>query len=273
MTPKVNVKIRTLIIDDEELARRTIRILLKEDKEIEIIGECSNGTNAIDSIKKLKPDLIFLDVQMPDMSGFEVLQSLKDTFPLIVFVTAYDQYAVDAFKVHAVDYLLKPFKDVQFEETLGHAKQCFKQNKLSAVNEQLGSLLNDIRSIGLDQSLSGTASSGGYLSRLGVKSVGKTYFIDTNEIDWLESDGNYVTAHIGSKNHVVRNAINQLEQKLDPDTFVRIHRSTIVNINRISELQTFTQIDYIVKLKDGTVLRVSRSYLDRLKKTMNYLAG
>ncbi len=267
---KSAASIRTLIIDDEQLARKAVHILLREDPEIEIAGECVNGTSAVESINTLKPDLIFLDVQMPDISGFDVLKNLNgDNLPLVVFVTAFDNYAIEAFKIHAVEYLLKPFNDARFYEALRHAKECYRQKKLADAEKRVRSLLDDLGDLGVkvsDQDQS-------FLSRLGIKSSGSTIFLDVKDVDWLEADHNYVVVHTGQKKHLMRHSINLLETKLDPKLFVRIHRSAIVNIDRIHELQSFTQLDYVVKLRDGTILRVSRSYLHRLKEVLNYSAG
>src|SRR6185295_14470904 len=217
--------IRTLIVDDESLARERIREMLEGDPEIEIVGDCANGKEAIQAISKLKPDLIFLDVEMPGIDGFQVLQSLEAAeMPVVIFVTAYDQYAVRAFDTFALDYLLKPFDRERFERSVRRAKtQLLKIS--DSMNERILSALEQIKTRPV------------HLERLVIKMNGHVFFIKAAEIDWLEAEGNYVRLHSGKESYLLRDTISALEAQLDPKQFLRVHRSAIVNIDRIQELQ------------------------------------
>ena len=247
------MKIRTVIVDDEQLARERIKRFLDGDPDVEIVGECAEGRDAIAAIKKHKPDLVFLDIQMPEIDGFGVLERLGGgEVPTVVFVTAYDQYAIRAFDVHAVDYLLKPFNRERFRKALKRAKAQVQQRTAGGVDERLLTLLAQVRA---EQK---------YLERLVIKSVGRVFFLKTNEIDWIEASGNYVKLHVGNEGHLLRETMSHLEAKLDPDKFMRIHRSTLVNIERIKELQPLFSGDYVVILRNGAQLTLSRSYRDKL---------
>jgi two-component system, LytTR family, response regulator len=262
MTP-----ISTLIVDDEVLARQRIRNLLRDRVEFEVIGECANGRQALSAIRRRAPDLVFLDVQMPDLDGFGVLEELApDQLPVIIFVTAYDQYAVRAFEFHALDYLLKPFDDERFEKTLGWAQAQIEQQQSRQLSERMFALLEDHKG----RSKSGAVKSSTApvepkpLSRLIVKSAGRVFFIRTEEIDWIEAEGYYARLHVGGKSHLLRETLTNLESQLDQNRFLRIHRSTIVNLERIRELQTQSHGEFTVVLNDGTQLKLSRGYRDRL---------
>lgn len=251
-------KIRTLIIDDEPLARDKIRILLAKDPEIEIVGEAANGHEAVEMIKRDSPDLVFLDIQMPVLDGFGVLQKVgADRVPGVVFVTAYDQYALQAFEVHALDYLLKPFAQKRFSETVQRAKDQLRRRPDGAVAQQILSLLN------------GLGSAHRYLERLVIKSNGRVFFLKVDDVDWIEAAGNYLNIHIGSQAHLLRETMNNIETQLEPRKFVRIHRSTMVNIERIKELSPMFHGDYAVTLMNGTRLTLSRSYREKLTGLIN----
>jgi two-component system, LytTR family, response regulator len=259
--------IRTLIVDDEVLARRRIRNLLRGRVEFAVIGECANGHEALSAIRRHAPDLVFLDVQMPDLDGFGVLAELAaDQLPVIIFVTAYDQYAVRAFEFHALDYLLKPFDDERFEKTLGWARAQLEREQFRQLSEQMCALLEDHQA--RPKSGAGKRSvvpaGPGPLSRLIVKSSGRVFFIRTEEIDWIEAEGYYARLHVGGKSHLLRETLANLESQLDQNRFLRIHRSTIVNLERIRELQTQSHGEFTVVLNDGTQLKLSRGYRDRL---------
>jgi two-component system LytT family response regulator len=264
------MKIKTLVIDDEPLARRRIIQLLKVHPDIEVNGECSNGEEAVNAIETQQPDLIFLDVQMPDLDGFGVLQKLDfNQLPFIVFVTAYDHYALKAFEVHALDYLLKPFDDERFLAALNRAKTAILKKNLEDISGRMIRLLEDYQ--GSDrQSLANNAlpvkRHTSYLERLTIKNAGRIFFLKATEIDWIEASGVYVTLHAGRESHLLRETMNNLETQLNPEIFIRIHRSTIVNVDRIKELHPYDHGEYIVKLKDGTELKLSRGYRDRLKR-------
>ena len=243
------VKIRTLIVDDEPLARERVKRFLRDEKDIEIIGECGNGGDAARAISDSEPDLVFLDIQMPEKNGFEVIRSLDPGhLPTIVFVTAYDQYALQAFDVHALDYLLKPFNRDRFQRAVGRAREQIEHQRHGDLDERLTSLIENLK------------SEKKYLERLVVKSVGRVFFLKTDEIDWIEAAGNYVKLHVGRESHMIRETMNGIEGKLDPDKFVRIHRSTVVHIDRIRELHPMFSGDYAVMLRDGTELALSRNY-------------
>lgn len=253
-------KIRTIIVDDEPLARDSMRVLLERDSEIELVGKCANGHEALQAIQELTPDLLFLDVQMPGMDGFEVLAQVETArLPVVIFVTAYDQHALRAFEVHALDYLLKSYSDDRFEAALRRAKEQIRQKKVSEISQRLVALLDDRKQ--------GKArpERDAYLTRLVVKSGGRVFFLKTAEIDWIEAADYYVYLHVGGKSHLLRETMNGLEKQLDPRKFQRLHRSTIVNLDRIKELQPHVHGDYTVILQDGTQLKLSRSYRQQLE--------
>ena len=256
--------IRTLIVDDEVLARRRIRNLLRGRADFAVVGECANGHEALSAIRRHAPDLVFLDVQMPDLDGFGVLEGLTaDQLPVIIFVTAYDQYAVRAFEFHALDYLLKPFDDERFEKTLGWARTQLEQQRFRQLSERMLALLEDHQ--GRSKSGSGKSLAAPRpLSRLIVKSAGRVFFIRAEEIDWIEAEGYYARLHVGGKSHLLRETLTNLESQLDQNRFLRIHRSTIVNLERIRELQTQSHGEFTVVLNDGAQLKLSRGYRDRL---------
>lgn len=247
------MSIRTMIIDDEPLARDRVRRFLRDEQDIEIVGECGNGADAVTEIRTLKPDLVFLDIQMPEKNGFEVVRSLgARDLPIVVFVTAYDQYALQAFEVHALDYLLKPFNRDRVRRAVDRARQQVTHRRMGSIDERLASLIADLK------------QEKKYLERLVVRSVGRVFFLKADEIDWIEAAGNYVKLHSGRESHMIRETMNGIEAKLDPERFLRIHRSTLVNIDRIKELHPMFSGDYAVILRDGTELALSRNYRDRL---------
>lgn len=247
------MKIKALIVDDEPIARDRVRRMLREESDVEIVGECGNGKEAVTFINQNKPDLVFLDIQIPEVTGFEVLQTINPAkAPAIIFVTAYDQYAIQAFDVHAIDYLLKPFNRERFKRAVERVREQIEKTTTGKIDERLAALLADL------------TSSKKYLERLVVKSVGRVFFLRTEEVDWIEAAGNYAKLHVGREGHLIRETMNGLESKLNPDKFLRIHRSTLVNIDRIKELNPLFSGDYSVMLKNGTELTLSRNYRDRL---------
>ena len=264
MIERATKKIRTLIVDDEPLARQNIRVLLKEDAEIELLGECGSGAEALKAIEKQSPDLVFLDIQMPEMSGFDVLDRIEaGKVPAIIFVTAFDQYAIKAFEVHALDYLLKPFDDARFEKALRQAKSQIEQREINQLSKRLIALLED-----RDRSSDKTAR-GGYLSRLMIKSASRVFFLKVDEIDWIEAADYYVKLHVGRKSHLLRETMGDMEVKLDPEKFLRIHRSAIVNLDRVKEMHAHFNGEYVVLLHDGTQLKLSRSRREQLQQLLN----
>ena len=252
--------IRTAIIEDEEIARRTIRRLLAQDPDIELVGEAA-GTAAPDLILDTRPDLVFLDVQMPGMSGLDVLAAVQDRHePLVVFVTAHERYAVQAFELRALDYLLKPFSDARFNEALGRAKAAIGQAEtvrvLGRIREVVAGRRLDAPEAGL---LEPEVQGAGYRTRLGVKTEGRTLLLDIGEVDWFEAVGSSVRVYAGRTRAMVRTSLAELESSLDPRRFFRIHRSALVNLERIHHFEHWSHGDYLVALTDGTELRLSRS--------------
>jgi two-component system LytT family response regulator len=246
-------KIRALIADDELLARKFIRRMLKQDHEVEIVGECSNGLETVAMIRKEKPDLVFLDVQMPEMNGFAVLDELGvDHLPEIVFTTAYESYAVRAFELHALDYLLKPFDQTRFKAAMKHAKERLHSRRENDGALQIGTLLESIRA--QEQ----------YLARIIIRANGRITFLQTSDIDWIEADDKYVHLHTSKGARMVRQTLSAMEEELDPKKFVRVHRSAIVNVDRIKELQPLFNGEHSLILEDGTRLTLSRKYKDKL---------
>jgi two-component system LytT family response regulator len=263
--------IRTLIVDDEPAARAAMRQLLADDPDVTIVGECADGKSAVAALAAAAPDLLLLDVQMPEMDGFQVLRQLPpDELPVVVFVTAFDQYALRAFDVHAVDYLLKPFDDERFRQALERAKRHVRHGRLGELSEQLLALLGGPRLLGGgNQAADGGGGGGaGYLKRLVIKSGGRITVLATGDIDWVEAQGDYARIHTGRTWHLLRETMRRLEKQLDPARFVRIHRSTIVNVERIRELQPYFRGEYVVILHDGAKLKLSRGYKEQLEAAL-----
>jgi two-component system LytT family response regulator len=247
-------KISALIVDDEPLARERIRSLLNEDPDVCSIIETADGLEASQAIRENQPDVIFLDVQIPELDGFEVLQKLDAIqTPAVIIVTAHGEYAIRAFEVRVVDYLLKPFDRQRFSAALGRAKERVWSLPMEVLSNRLLRLLdsNQFRSRGVD--------------RLVVKENGRILFVRLEEVDWIESAGNYVKLYVGSKCHMLRQTMNSIETRLDPALFLRIHRSVIVNIERIKQMEPCLHGDYRVVLADGRNLTLSKSYRDRLE--------
>jgi two-component system LytT family response regulator len=250
--------IRTLIVDDEPLGRGGISARLQNEADIEIIGECANGRLAVAAIRQYSPDLLFLDVQMPGMSGFEVLQTAgADAVPVVIFVTAFDEYALRAFEVHALDYLLKPIDDERFRLALQRARTHLRQKTESALGQRLTSLLSSLSS---NNSLLPKTR-----ERFVIKSSGRISFIKAEEVDWIEAVGDYARLHVGKQAHLIRETMSALATELDA-RFLRIHRSLIVNAERIKELHPLFNGEYNVILRDGTELKSSRSYREQLRQ-------
>jgi two-component system LytT family response regulator len=242
-----------VIVDDEELARDRIQTLLELQPDVEVVGVCTDGPSAVEMIDRTQPDLVFLDVQMPGMDGFEVVENLEPTkLPAVVFVTAHDAHALRAFEIHALDFLLKPFDQTRFEKALERARGQLSQSTGPVLDSRLVTLLEELH------------EERKYSERLIVKSSGRVFFVRTEEIDWVEASGNYVKIHTKSDAHLLRESMKNMEAKLDPKTFVRIHRSAIVNIDHIKELEPWFHGEYIVIMRDGTRLTASRVFSDRL---------
>jgi two-component system LytT family response regulator len=245
---------RVLIADDEPLARERLRSLLASEPGMEVVGECADGPSAIAAIQKLKPDLVFLDVQMPGNTGFDVIEAVGPSrMPFVIFVTAYDKYALRAFDVHALDYLLKPFDRERFEQAVARARQQLDRRSGGELERRLLELVQDLKPAAQK------------LERFVIKSGGRVFFVRASEIDWIEAAGNYVKLHVGTESHLFRETMNALEAQLDSDIFFRIHRSHIVNIERVKELQPWFNGEYVVFLKSGTRLTLSRGYREKLQ--------
>jgi two-component system LytT family response regulator len=254
------MKIRTLIVDDEPLARERLAKLLQAEPDIEIVAECADGNEALSVATAEKPDLIFLDVQMPELDGFGVVAGLEgEPMPAIIFVTAYDRFALRAFEVHALDYLLKPFDRERFQTALDRARKLLQQRQTGDLSLRLSSLLTDLKTEKAEPK---------YLDRLAVKTEGRVLFFKLDDIDWIEAADNYVSIHVGSDEHLHRETMGSLETKLPPARFLRISRSTIVNIERIKEMQPMFHGDYVVILKSGAKLSLSRNYRDKLNRLL-----
>jgi two-component system, LytTR family, response regulator len=250
------MKIRALIVDDEPLGRRGVLRFLRNDPEIEVVAQCSDGQAAVDAILARNPDLVFLDIQMPEMDGFEVVRRVgPQNMPVTIFVTAYDRYAVRAFDANAIDYLLKPVGQARFERALARAKERIAESSKEDVAERIVATLEQIK------------RQDKYLDRLPVSENGRILFVKTKEIDWIEANGNYARLHVGARTHEIRETLNSLERKLDPRDFLRIHRSTIVNVHLIKEIQPWFHGYHLVLLQNGQELRMSR-YQNEIAKRL-----
>lgn len=251
------MKIRTLIVDDMPLSRERTRRYLAEVADVEIVGECGDGEQALTAIDALAPDLLLLDVQMPGLTGLALLEKIPaQRRPAVVFVTAFDEFAVPAFAAHAVDFLLKPFDRERLTRVLERVRAHLAEKRLQP------------EALAVTAASAETASAPAYLNRIAVKSVGRTVFVNADNVDWLETAGNYVCLHAGKETHVVRETMNQLETQLNPAKFVRIHRSTMVRIEAIREIQPLFNGDRVVILHDGSKLTLSRSYRDKVKAAL-----
>jgi two-component system LytT family response regulator len=250
-------KIRAIIVDDEPLARERLATLLASEPDMEIVAQCRDGEEAVAAIQEHSPELVFLDVQMPQMSGFDVIETVgTERMPLVIFVTAYDQHALRAFQVRALDYLLKPFDRDRFSEALTRARKQIEREETGDLGRRLLALVKDLRR---DQPRS---------DRLVVKSGGRLFFLRMDEIDWIEAAGNYVRLHVGNTSHLLRETMNAIEGRLDPEKFFRIHRSRIVNMERIQEMQPWLNGEYAVVLRTGTRLTLSRGYREKLQERL-----
>jgi two-component system LytT family response regulator len=245
-----NMNIRVIIVDDEPLARKRIRRFLADEPEISIVAECGMGREAIQTIESSSPDVLFLDIQMPEMGGFEVLQSISpERMPFVIFTTAYDEHALKAFEVHALDYLLKPFNQARFQKALERARMRLA-NRGPGENKGLTDLIGKLRT---EQT---------YLSRFMIKSASRVVLLKANEVDWIESAANYALLHVGDKTHLVRETMQTLETRLCPRTFQRISRSAIVNLERVRELQPLGKGQYVIILTSGKQLMMTRGIRD-----------
>lgn len=258
------MKIRVLIVDDEPLARERVRSLLGALPDVECLGECGDGTSAVAAIRKDAPDIVLLDVQMPELDGFGVITQLEGgKMPAIIFVTAYDQFALKAFEVHAVDYLLKPFDKERFVTAMNRAIEHVKRHQAGELSQRLTALLADVRP---------EPAKSKSVDRIAVKSSGRVVFVKVDDIDWIEAADNYVNLHVGAENHLHRETMSSLESQLPSEKFMRISRSTIVNMDRIKELQPLFHGEYAVILRNGAKVTLSRSYREKLDLLMGRIS-
>ena len=255
--------LRIVTVDDEPLARDCIRLALRGEPGCEIVAECPDGERAAETIEREAPDLVFLDVQMPGLDGFGVIERIgAERMPPVIFVTAFEEHALRAFQVHALDYLLKPFSDARFREALGHARRRIHTEHDGELGRRLQALLRDVHGGAHPTASAPPAPAPGspYATWLTVSAQNRTQFVRVDEVDWMEADGKYVRLHAGGRAHLIRSSLAAVAERLDPAHFVRIHRSTVVNVARIREVQPWMGGDHLAILRDGTQLRVSRTY-------------
>lgn len=259
--------VRAVIADDEDLGRRGIVSRLEKSSDVEVVAECANGRDAIEAVRKFKPDLLFLDIQMPLLDGFDVVDALSgEERPHIIFVTAHDRYAVKAFEIHALDYLLKPIDDQRFNETLRHALEALTRKRDGEVGRRVAAVVSEMVSRGGERRTPP-------LDRYVVRSGGRMTFVRHAEVDWVEAEGDYIRLHAGPKSWLVRETMASAEKNLGSRKFLRIHRSSIVNIDRIQELRSLENGDYSVHLRDGQELRLSRTYREAVDRLMQRERG
>ncbi len=262
--------IRALIVDDEELARRGLELRLANEPDIEVCGQCATGRDAVEAVRRLQPDLLFLDIQMPGMDGFSVVSKLQATeLPMIVFVTAFDAYAIKAFEAHALDYLLKPVDDARLRNTLQHVREQFLKREALSQREKLLALICDLsggEGSGLDDVFADIQHAGRHLIRLPIRDGRTVSCVETRDIDWVDAAGDYMCVHEQGRTHVLRGTMKALEENLDPRIFQRVHRSTIVNVERVKELRTHMNGEYFLYLADGTELKMSRHYKHKIRQ-------
>jgi two-component system, LytTR family, response regulator len=247
---------RVLIVDDEPLPRERLRTLLGEHDEVEIVGECADGESAVRSILELRPDLVLLDIKMPELDGFGVVEALKgEELPAIIFVTAYDEFAIRAFEVEAVDYLLKPINPERFARALGRALAALERPESGAMHK-------------LQEFVERVERSRGFLTRFVVRDRSKLSFVRVEDVDWIDSASNYVRLHVDGRPSFVRETMKSIEARLDPDRFVRVHRSSIINIDRVASIEPSSHGEYIVTMRDGARLTTSRTHSERLRELL-----
>jgi two-component system, LytTR family, response regulator len=257
---------RTLIVDDEPLARDGIRMHLAGEPDVEVVGEAGDGNQAVEAIRALRPDLVFLDVQMPEVDGLQVVERVGAArMPAVIFATAYHEHAVRAFELHAVDYLLKPVTQERLRGAVTRARLRLASHSEEALAARLEALLEDFRAL-RERAGEGAevAAARKYAAWISVAGRTSTQLVRVEDVDWFEAEGNYVRLHVGKVSHLIRSTLRAMEEQLDPAAFIRIHRSTIVNVNRIREIQPWFGGDYIALLHDGRQLRVSRSHREQL---------
>jgi two-component system LytT family response regulator len=261
-------RLRTLLVDDEALSRRGLELRLRMAADIEIVGQCSNGREALNAIRDVKPDLVFLDIQMPGLSGFDVLAELQPhELPMIVFVTAYDRFAVQAFEARAIDYVLKPVDDVRLAATLTHIRELVEQRTAVAERNQLVNLLAELRGSGEIESIAGPTlqSQAQAPNWLPIRNGRETVRVPVDAIEWVDAAGDYLCIHASGHTHILRATMREMETLLDPRLFQRVHRSTIVNLTRVKSLRAHMNGEYFLRLEGGQELKLSRTYRDKVE--------
>jgi two-component system LytT family response regulator len=265
-------RLRAILVDDEALARRGLALRLADNPAVEIVAQCANGPEALEAIARLSPDLMFLDIQMPGMSGFDVVCELQaESTPMIVFVTAFDEYAVQAFRVHALDYLLKPIEDQQLQEAVQHALKLHQRRDATLTKEKLMELISGIEGHERSEASLPDADPGDtrpWPSRLTIKDGNDFHFVAVADIQWVDAAGDYMCVHASGKTHIMRITMKQLEASLDPAVFSRVHRSTLVNTHSIAGAQAVDNGEYLLTLVDGRQLKVSRSYAPKIRSLL-----
>lgn len=252
--------IRVAIADDEPLARERLRSMLEGRERYAIVAECNDGVDALAALNQQDIDLLFLDVQMPGLDGFQILESAgAASLPLIVFVTAFNDYALRAFDASALDYLLKPFDRDRFEKTLTRVEERLASRERAEMSSELREFLRTLSTTAVPE----------HVSRFPVRANGEIYFVRVEDVDWIDAEGNYVALHAAGRRHLVRDTIKSLEGRLDPAKFVRVHRSAIINVDRLRRLQPYFHGEYVITLQDGTKLTSSRTYSDRLRALLD----
>lgn len=269
MTNNNDQKLKAIIVDDEELARKGLAMRLEEFEDVEVLRLCANAREAIEAVIELEPDLLFLDIQMPGKNGLEMLKEIQgDVMPMVIFVTAYDSFAVDAFKLHAVDYLLKPVEEERLAEAITQARQRHHQGSESGEKQKLMEMVISLTGKSPD-AISDMLEKGEELvekpDRLAIKDGSSITFVPVRDIDWIDAAGDYMCVHVKGETHIMRTTMKDLEKKLDPSLFQRVHRSTIVNLERVEKVSSHINGEFHLTLKCGTSLKMSRSYKDKVK--------
>jgi two-component system, LytTR family, response regulator len=267
-------KIDTLIVDDEALARRGLKLRLDRYDDINVVGQCRNGREALEAIPELNPDLVFLDIQMPGMDGFDVVRQLQgDEMPMIVFATAFDQYAIKAFDVHAVDYILKPLDDDHLGRALQRVRDQLSQKNDANDKQRLLEVISDITGKApaeMEELLEqGVSPVNQYPDKIAIKDAGDITFVPIGEIEWVDAAGDYMCIHAAGQIHIMRTTMKQLEAQLDPVLFQRVHRSTLVNLKQVDKICSHINGEYNLNLKGGARLKMSRSYKDKIQRFFN----
>ncbi len=263
----MSAKLRAIIVDDEPLARRGLKLRIDHIEEVEVVAECKNGREAIRAVTDLTPDLLFLDIQMPGLNGFDVVARLQHEIPQIIFTTAYDHYAIEAFSVHAVDYLLKPIEQERLQEAVNRVLYAQKLHNTETEKERLLAMIMSITGrseISIAQLLRDYNDTQPYPEKIAIKDGSKTSLVETYDIDWVDAAGDYMCIHVNDEVHVMRITMKDLERQLDPVKFQRIHRSTIVNLDKVTKVRSHMNGEFYLTLVNGASIKVSRSYKDKI---------